>query len=773
MSMTVITALQILWLFVAYSIITILLPHLVVGKVIRFRNGYERFIIYTVLGNFYIINLVYLLELLHISCWFTLFVLTLVPLGYLKVKLESIPFAAMADDAWETMRKLSGGQLKVRALADSGKDTRKEKRKIRRRKRRDFLFRNIPDIILSLCVIVAAFYTFGTNLFVNYGYKLTDVVVHNSWINRLSENEIFYKGVYPFGYHNIIYYIHKIFFIDTYVILRVFNIVVVVWLAFIILAFCKLIFRSKFLPYIAAFAYVLFDYYEYNSYERLCALIPQEYGMVFILPAVYCAFMYFREQRRELNGAATQKTKLYLAGFLMSFSLTLTIHFYATIAAGIYIVAIAIGFAGWLFRKPYFKKVMVTGLLSLFVAILPMGIAYATGTELEYSLKWALSVMSPKPFETNRNTIDTSISEEDEKENEAEEEESTENEPTRFGISIEDYTNRYGKVMGPIRAFYDITVDVLYHSAVKFESRVPSKALLFIFAFLVAAGLCHILTRTGDKIYGGILLSTGMCMVLMTLLLSAAEFGLPKLMDNVRTRVFYALYLGVAVVLAVDCILSTIIRKRKKRYALNAVSLAVLMIVLAAVVKTGGIRKPLMITAFESNDAVTCLTKIIQDTKDRTWTIVSANDEANMVYDHGYHYDLIDFLNEMEIVGDTGRVKMPTPIVYIFLEKYPIDYYISWEGSGTPIDEKYALKPLPIGRTRSIYENENRWILMSRLHYWAEAFENLYPNETSVFYETDKFICYRIEQNPYRLFNFAIDYGYNVPENVIMLEPKK
>ena len=30
-----------------------------------------------------------------------------------------------------------------------------------------------------------------------------------------------------------------------------------------------------------------------------------------------------------------------------------------------------------------------------------------------------------------------------------------------------------------------------------------------------------------------------------------------------------------------------------------------------------------------------------------------------------------------------------------------------------------------------------------------------------VYYETDQFVCYKIEQNMYHLYNFAIDYGYN------------
>ena len=51
--------------------------------------------------------------------------------------------------------------------------------------------------------------------------------------------------------------------------------------------------------------------------------------------------------------------------------------------------------------------------------------------------------------------------------------------------------------------------------------------------------------------------------------------------------------------------------------------------------------------------------------------------------------------------------------------------------------------------------------MMSRMYYWAQAFMELYPNEMKVYYEDNKFICYKIEQNMYHQYNFAIDYRYN------------
>ena len=49
-------------------------------------------------------------------------------------------------------------------------------------------------------------------------------------------------------------------------------------------------------------------------------------------------------------------------------------------------------------------------------------------------------------------------------------------------------------------------------------------------------------------------------------------------------------------------------------------------------------RKPLVEnTALVTNEALACLTSIIKEEEDNTWTIVSANDETQMGLYHGYH----------------------------------------------------------------------------------------------------------------------------------------
>ena len=81
--------------------------------------------------------------------------------------------------------------------------------------------------------------------------------------------------------------------------------------------------------------------------------------------------------------------------------------------------------------------------------------------------------------------------------------------------------------------------------------------------------------------------------------------------------------------------------------------------------------------------------------------------------------------------------------------------------SGQSISRKGASRSLPNVGGIGMYQGEGRWIVMSRMYYWAQAFMELYPNEMKVYYEDNKFICYKIEQNMYHQYNFAIDYRYN------------
>lgn len=114
-----------------------------------------------------------------------------------------------------------------------------------------------------------------------------DLPVHNYWINEMSKNNIFAAGVYPFGFHCIIYYIHTVFHIDTYVILRLFSVVQTFYLHLVLFTFIRSICRSSFAAYGGLFLYLVPSLYHGNCTIRFISALPQEYGMLFILPCIY------------------------------------------------------------------------------------------------------------------------------------------------------------------------------------------------------------------------------------------------------------------------------------------------------------------------------------------------------------------------------------------------------------------------------------------------------------------------------------------------------
>lgn len=165
----------------------------------------------------------------------------------------------------------------------------------------------------------------------------------------------------------------------------------------------------------------------------------------------------------------------------------------------------------------------------------------------------------------------------------------------------------------------------------------------------------------------------------------------------------------------------------------------------------------------EMNEAILCTTNILKENKGKndTWTIVSENDELQMIELYGRHKETITFLEQMEHWNQTKEILIPTERVYFYIEKKPLNYADEYEGKISEISEKQAKKALPESTGMNAYSGTNRSITMSRMYYWAQEFQKLYPNEFKVYFEDENFVCYYIEQNVYRLYNFAIDYGYN------------
>ena len=77
------------------------------------------------------------------------------------------------------------------------------------------------------------------------------------------------------------------------------------------------------------------------------------------------------------------------------------------------------------------------------------------------------------------------------------------------------------------------------------------------------------------------------------------------------------------------------------------------------------------------------------------------------------------------------------------------------------ISRKGAKEMLPTESGITPYTGKNRWIIMSKLYFWTEKYRQKFPEDMSVYYEDDEFICYQLVQDINNLHNLMIDYEYN------------
>lgn len=114
---------------------------------------------------------------------------------------------------------------------------------------------------------------------------------------------------------------------------------------------------------------------------------------------------------------------------------------------------------------------------------------------------------------------------------------------------------------------------------------------------------------------------------------------------------------------------------------------------------------------------------------------------------------------------DETTVTIPTKYVFFYIEKYPIQYGVANSTADDFLNLGYVSEEdadmSTIFKGSDSYQMANRKKLMSKFYYWAKAFEAKYPQEFQIYYEDETFLCYRIIQNEYSLYNFAIDYKYN------------
>lgn len=766
MSMTTLITLRFVSIFAAYTGLTVLLPAIMFRRILAGRRLSEQFLMCYTFGNFYIINIVFAVQLLHISGFWTLVLFTAVPGILIWSRVNRVSLRELCMKTGIVCKKILQGSMGIKGFLYRVKN-----RSMAVLKKAVWLFYcevvcNTLQWILAGAVIAALFWIYGRQLVLTYGYRASDIPVHLNWINQMSRGNLFASGVYPFGFHCMVYYLHAVFGFDTYVILCVFYLVQVFFIYIVLLAMLKLLCRSLYLPYAGIMVYILGSFWARQTYSRFGSSLPQEFGMIFVIPSVYFLIRFFQTEKKNLKN---RETRLILGCFALAFSLTLAIHFYGTMIAGLCCIGIAVGFCTRFLNKEYFRRIMLTGIISVFLAVLPMGIAFAGGTPLQGSLGWGLSVINGDSSDTEDTSENEAAQKQAMEEMAARLIENTQNSnsesvqtgeiPVITEAPKHSLADKAREILKKMKNLREMMLRRIQEFIINSQEQWCAYAVLAGIAVLILLGLVFIILRRIT--YGEMLMSAGFCMGILTLLLCAGNLGLPVLMDPARCSIYYVYLLIVSITVLGDGLLYLIFMPRILTIPRNAVSFILTVSMAAGMIHQGLVKTPDFISDYVSNGAITCLTNIIKENKDETWTIVSANDETQMGLDHGWHYETITFLRKQEHINKDTKLIIPTEKVYFFIEKIPLNYSVVYSGSGQSISKKGASQSLPNSGGIGMYQGEGRWILMSRMYYWAQAFMEMYPNEMKVYYESEDFVCYVTPQNMYHQYNFAIDYGYN------------
>ena len=773
MSMETLNVIQFIQLFIGYLGFTVGLPALVFYRKAKRFPAAVRFLIYFTIGNFYIINLVQVLELLRISYRITLSMFTFGPAAILIVKIYHIPVASYLKKVLEECRHYILREMGFKTFMRHRWQEIKVFLRVAVRNLWRLLKENFLDIPFLVLFALLVWKVCGSGILHNWGYGASDIPVHNYWINGLIENNIFVAGIYPMGMHCMLYYLSTMLGIPVYVTLRLFWLVQYSMIAVMILAFLKGHCKTKFLPYLGIMLFVGAKYFNGISYSRYGATLPQEFGMLYILPAIFFMMEFFQTRKEELEKGINRircTSSWHLLGFAMSFSLTMSTHFYDTIIAGVICIGIAVGYGYWIWRKEYFFRILLAGILSILMAFLPMAVAFLTGKELQGSMYWAMNVIGLRDYTVLIFRI----------------------------LCIGVVAATVGGIILIVRGIKSGKIslenkEVPKHSLIgklifQLSSLVPLAAILLIgwkYRGTVLWGCeknSFAVSNMNWVLYGiGAALSIGVLLryfvapmrgagifamvvaeVILGLILVSGSLGWPMLMEPYRASIYLAYLIPVVLIMTVDGAVNLLFLDRFWE-TWQAVGLILTVAVIFYSTKLDWMRGSFGGGSLEMKEAILCTTNIMKDNEgqDNKWTIVSANDELRMIEEYGRHTETIEFLEDMEYWNRTKEVTIPTEKVYFYIEKKPLNYANGYGGEIPVVSEEQAEQPLPQNSGLAPYNGPRRSITMSRMYYWAQKFMELYPNELKIYFENDRFVCYYIEQNVYRLYNFAIYYGYN------------
>ncbi|MFQ8600698.1 MAG: hypothetical protein ACLSAP_09025 [Oscillospiraceae bacterium] len=126
------------------------------------------------------------------------------------------------------------------------------------------------------------------------------------------------------------------------------------------------------------------------------------------------------------------------------------------------------------------------------------------------------------------------------------------------------------------------------------------------------------------------------------------SFGLPELMDLNRARIFLAYAAPLLFAMPLEIFYELAGWFKWTRRAASCVLLSVVMGLNYYIYGMGHQRNLNLFYLMQYKGTVEVLYDILENYPKHQWTIVSPVDETNLVWNDGYHYELVDFILNQE-----------------------------------------------------------------------------------------------------------------------------
>ena len=167
--MSVTNVVQSIWILILYSLMTVFMPAVVMHKRIAKRRLCEKFLICVVAGNFYIINVVFILQFLHISNRFTLFCATFVAAFVYMILRNRTKSRQILIKIVDIMSRLARNTMGRRTFFSKCGNHIKSALKKLIIKIKNYLKCYGWETFLTLCLCAVVCVIYGSNGIINYG----------------------------------------------------------------------------------------------------------------------------------------------------------------------------------------------------------------------------------------------------------------------------------------------------------------------------------------------------------------------------------------------------------------------------------------------------------------------------------------------------------------------------------------------------------------------------------------------------------------------------